>query len=205
MSSGFVQLSGENFYKTRVVWCSLSGASVNVDVNARHVIPVVIGWGREVAHECCSSSAGVGRGRVAPSQSGWCAGGVVRRTGAVLPGRGQGPGQIRDVAGPCGRPGGGEGGGGGARLLAGRLLPGAGGLRRAGDGGAGGRSSWPSRQGHGGDRGVPGRRRAVGLGGGPGRGGGPAVRGEPASPHSGAGVAPVRALWPPMETAQVDY
>ena len=55
--------------------------------------------------------------------------------GRVLPGRGQGAGQVRDAARASGRRGAGDRGGGGARLLPGRVLPGGRGVRAGRDGG----------------------------------------------------------------------
>src|SRR6266851_522594 len=91
----------------------------------------------------------------------------------VLPACGQGAGQVRDAAGTPDRARPGDGGRGGSRVLAGRVLPGRGGLRRAGLPRRSSRrgppavdpARRPARAGTGGDLSVPARRgRRAGRG-----------------------------------------
>src|SRR5215218_6196176 len=84
-----------------------------------------------VADECEVSDRGAGASRTGSSTSRCGDGGAVLLGAPVLPCRRQGAGEVRDAAGGRGR----WGNGGGRRrrswLLPGRVLPGAGRLRRA--------------------------------------------------------------------------
>src|SRR3954447_12807947 len=140
----------------------------------------------------------------------------VVRAGWVLPGRGQGAGQVRDAARASARRGAGDRGRGRARLLPGRVLCGGRGVRAGRDGRAARRETRPagSGQAHCRDRGVPAVCAAGPVRGRARRRGHRPVRGGPAPAHRGTGpsavsapalVAPGRRFWPAGEAAQADY
>lgn len=131
-------------------------------LNARHMLAGRVASGREVGgHGDLVAQAGAAGGWAGAPQSRGCHRRVVRRQPPLLPGRGQGPGQVRDAACPCGRWHQRAHRRGHPRLLAGRLLPGRRGLRRSGDDRPARRATRPARaaQAQPRDRGLPGRRR----------------------------------------------
>ena len=132
----------------------------------------------------------------------------------VLPGGGQGPGEVRDAAGARGGRGQRDRGRGGARVLTGGVLSGGGGVRTSRDDRAARRAARPTGAGedHAGDPGVPGAGPGRGVWCGPGRPGG-----RPGSASSCIGArwngsggnrgrrGRGRAFWPVGEAAQADY
>src|SRR5215203_7243903 len=91
-------------------------------------------WAGGEADERSRAAVGAGRVRSAPPEPGCGPRPVVRHECGVLPGLGQGAGQVRDAARASGRPATSHGGGGGARLLPGSVLSGVSLVRPAGDG-----------------------------------------------------------------------
>src|SRR3954467_7208028 len=154
------------------------------------------------------SMAGTGRVRFGAPEPGGGARAPVRLGHRVLPGRGQGAGQVRDAASASGRRAAGDRGRGGARVLAGGVLPGVSIVRTVGHGRAARRAPRPPRPGETapGDRGVH-PRPGLWLGSGRGRSGSGAVRRAAASTDRRASARPVstRSFWPPCEAAQLDY
>ena len=114
--------------------------------NTRHVVSVLVTLEAcEVNGERGGTTAGAGSVGTAACRPEPGQRSAVRRVPAVLPGRGQGPGEVRDAACPRGRRGAGDRRGGGSWLLPGRVLSG----RRSVRGGRherpGGRASGPAR------------------------------------------------------------
>ena len=99
------------------------------------------------ADERSRAAVGAGRGRSAPPEPGGGPRPAVHHERGVLPGRGQGAGQIRNAARASGRPATGHRGGGGARLLPGGVLFGVSLVRAARDGRAARRTARAPRAG----------------------------------------------------------
>src|SRR5215212_8356772 len=193
----------------------LSGAT-RAASNTRHVMWLFVACaaGGE-AGEPGQPVAGVGGRGAAASAAGRGDRDVVR-AGWVLPGRGQGAGQVRDAARAPARRGVGDRGRGRARLLPGRVLPGGRGVRAGRDERAARRETRPARPGqaHRADRGVLAVRAGGPVRGRACRRGHRSVRGGPAPAHRGTGPSAVRApapappgrrFWPAGEAAQADY
>src|SRR5215218_169600 len=148
------------------------------------------------------------RVRAGASEPGVGAGAAFHRRPGLLPGRGQSAGEVRDAACPSGRGSAGDRGCGGARLFAGGVLSGVGGVRAAGNVGVAGRAARPPWSGEAisGGRGVHPLPNG-GLGSPDRRAGGRPVRVAAAPADRRAGPRPVsaRSFWPPAEAAQFDY
>src|SRR5450755_1293610 len=177
-------------------------------VNARRqdVLPLPC-WAGGGRRERGKPAAGADRGGAAAREPRGGPRAVVHRGRGVLPGRGQGPGEVRDAARPPGRRKAGHRRRRGARLFARGVLPGASVVLAGGHVGAARRAPRPPRAGETapGDRGVhPRRRCGLGHAGRAGRG---PVRGAaaPADHRAGPGPVSTRSFWPPAEAAQADY
>src|SRR5450755_20579 len=191
-----------------MIWMAKRTRLRHAAVNARQQNRLALAcWAGGGHGERGEPTAGADRGGSAARQPGGGPLAAVHDGRGVLPGRGQGPGEVRDAALPPGRPAAGHRVRGGARLFARGVLSCAGVLFADGHAGAAGRAARPPRAGEAapGDRGVHPRRR-----GGPGRAGragrGP-VRGAaaPADHRAGPGPVSARSFWPPAEAAQADY